>query len=81
MVKRKLDLDYIKKLREENHYSQAYMAEQLGLKSTDKYTRRENGQYNFQSSELPILSDLLNTPIEKFFTLESSKIAHKEVRT
>ncbi len=44
------------------------MANQLGFKSVEKYTRRENGEYKFQSDELPILSEVLETPIEKFFT-------------
>lgn len=68
-IKRKtIDVSYIKKLREDKHFSQSYMANQLGFKSVEKYTRRENGEYKFQSDELPILSEVLETPIEKFFT-------------
>lgn len=63
-----LDLKYIKQLRLENHYSQAELARLLGLKSTDKYYRREQGDYKFKPEELSILSDLFNTPMEKFFT-------------
>lgn len=66
--KKIIDLSFIKKLRIENHLSQADLASILGLNNHDKYARRENGEYKFQASEIQMLAELYHLPMEKFFT-------------
>lgn len=66
--KKRINLSLIKKLREKNNWSQANLAQVLGLNSPDKYTRRENGDYKFKADELKVLSELYKIPMEKFFT-------------
>lgn len=68
-----VNVSYIKKLREKYHLSQAQMAARLGLKSPDKYTRRESGEYNIQTNELLIISELFDVPMENFFDSELRK--------
>lgn len=67
--KKRINLRLIKKLREDNGLSQACLARTLGLKSPDKYTRRENGDYNFKADELQMLSEFYKVSMEKFFTI------------
>lgn len=67
--KKTVDLNYIKQLRKDNNYSNSELAKMLGFKSVDKYTRRENGVYHFQASELQMLSELYGVDMENFFTL------------
>lgn len=66
--KKTVDLNYIKQLRKDNNYSNSELADMLGFKSVDKYTRRENGVYNFQASELQMLAELYGVDMENFFT-------------
>lgn len=66
--KKKVDIKFIKQLRLDQHFSQVEVAKGIGLNSSDKYNRRENGDYNFRPEELQALSELLNVPMEKFFT-------------
>lgn len=65
---KEVDLKFIKIVRIENHYSMAKTARLLGLSGTEKYLRRENGEYNFKPEELSVLADVWNVPMEKFFT-------------
>lgn len=64
---KKIKLEYIKELREKNKLTKSEMARLMGFKTTEKYSRRENGEYNFQADELPMLSDILSVDIKKFF--------------
>lgn len=63
----KINLDFIKELREKRGITKSDMAKMMGFKTTEKYSRRENGEYNFQVDELPIMSFILKVPIKKFF--------------
>ncbi|MGX6407147.1 helix-turn-helix transcriptional regulator [Lactiplantibacillus plantarum] len=62
-----VNLKLLRELRKRHHYTQTQVAKIIGLTSTDKYTRRENGDYNFQASELMALSELYGVKMEKFF--------------
>ena len=65
---KEVDLNFIKSVRVDNHFSMAQTARILGLKGTEKYLRRENGEYNFKPEELSVLADVWKIPMEKFFT-------------
>ena len=79
--KQGVNLTYIKDLREKNHLSQIRMAQLLGLKSPDKYTRRESGEYGIQVDELWMISRIFNVPMENFFpsNVRKSNKQHEEV--
>lgn len=62
-----INLKLIKELREERGFSQQEMANYLHLSGGDKYSRRENGVYNFKASELPLLAKKLGVSIERLF--------------
>ncbi|WP_373879790.1 helix-turn-helix transcriptional regulator [Levilactobacillus brevis] len=68
IAKKRVDLEFIKRLRNENHLSQADVTKAIGLSTPDKYNRRENGDYNFKAEELQALAELFHVPMEKFFT-------------
>lgn len=70
-----IKLATIKRRRQELKLSQTEMTKLLGLATVDQYYRRENGQYNFQATELPKLADALQMPMESFFTPNVEKIA------
>lgn len=73
-MKSEINLSFIKQRREELGYTTTEMADVLGLNAQDKYSRRENGQYNFKAAELPALSKKLKAPIDSFFKLNHAKI-------
>ncbi|TDG85354.1 helix-turn-helix transcriptional regulator [Lentilactobacillus hilgardii] len=78
--KRMIDTNYIKQLRIENHYSQIELSRILGFKTAEKYSRRENGIYNFKAQEIFLLAKFYGIPMEKFFTRKcanSEQIAAK----
>lgn len=64
----KLNLNSIRKLREKNGLTKSDMAKRLGFKTTEKYSRRENDEYNFQVDELPIMAAIFKVSMEKFFS-------------
>ncbi|MFT8583765.1 helix-turn-helix transcriptional regulator [Liquorilactobacillus hordei] len=72
-----VDLKFIEELRNKKGFTYAEMAKELGLKGTDKYYRREKGEYKFQATELPILARKLNVPIEKIFAYNLPKSQDK----
>ena len=63
----RINLGLIKKMREERGFSQQEMADCLHLSGGDKYSRRENGIYNFKASELPLLAKKLGISIEQLY--------------
>lgn len=67
-MKRKINLQLIRKKRLKLGYTNEDMAKRLGLNGSDKYFRREHGIYKFQASELPALSKALKIPLEKIFS-------------
>ena len=62
-----LNLQYIKNRRQNLGFSQKEMANTLGLMTSEKYYRRESGQYSFKVSELPPLAKKLDIPIKKLY--------------
>lgn len=63
----KLNLPLIKKMRVAKGLNINQMAEFLNLSNSSQYWKRENGDYNFKISELPILSERLDIPFNKLF--------------
>jgi len=47
--------------------SQETMAKALGLSDKSLYSRRENGETEFKNTEIPLLSNTLDIPLEKIF--------------
>ncbi|KAF0362562.1 helix-turn-helix transcriptional regulator [Pediococcus acidilactici] len=64
---KRVNLERIKELREKNNLTKSKMAQLMGFKTTEKYSRRESGEYSFQVDELPVLSEIFHVKIEKFF--------------
>ena len=62
-----VNLDLIRYLRKDKGFSQSEMAKALSLKTSEKYTRRENGTYHFQASEIPVLAEKLGVKIERLY--------------
>lgn len=63
----KVNLPLIKKMRADKEFNINQMAEFLNLSNGSQYWKRENGDYNFKISELPILSEKLNIPFDELF--------------
>lgn len=63
-----LNLDYIKRRRNELGLSQAYMAQKLGFSNSSVYWKYERGIYKFNADILPALSKILDCNIKNFFT-------------
>ncbi|MCG4280878.1 helix-turn-helix domain-containing protein [Lacticaseibacillus saniviri] len=70
-----VDLNRIRLTRERLGITKTEMASLLGLSGTEKYTRRETGEYNFKATEIPVLSAKLKLPMEKILvsSLRKSK--------
>lgn len=64
---KKIDLQAIQELREKKGITKSEMARLMGFKTTEKYSRREKGEYNFQVDELPLMASILNVSIKNFF--------------
>lgn len=62
-----VNLKLIKHIREQKGISQLEMANALHLKSGEKYTRRENGKYRFQATEIPVVANKLGIKIEDMY--------------
>lgn len=74
-----VDLELIKNTRHQRGYSLQDMADKMGFNNKTKYYRRENGEYNFKSEEIPLLSKILGISISKIFIQKVSKIETKEL--
>lgn len=70
-----INLNLIKEQRKKAKYTLQEMADTLGLKSKSDYFKRENGDTNFKSTELPIISKKLKIPMKKIFKVNVEKIA------
>ncbi|MFT8744266.1 helix-turn-helix transcriptional regulator [Lentilactobacillus hilgardii] len=79
--KRMIDTNYIKQLRIENHYSQIELSRILGFKTAEKYSRRENGIYNFKAQEIFLLAKFYGVPMEKFFTHKCANNEQQAVKS
>lgn len=74
-MKYQVNIKLIKQRRIEEGLTLKQMADALGIESKANYYKRENGDTKFKSSELPIISDVLNIDYKKIFikTLIKSK--------
>lgn len=70
----RLNLQLIKETRKKKGYSIQYMSDSMGFNDKSKYYRRETGEYNFRSEEIPLVAKILGIPIEKIFIPKVSKI-------
>lgn len=62
-----INLSFIRERRRELKLSQSEMAKSLKLRTPEKYSRRENGEYKFQAVELPILAQTLEVEIQDLY--------------
>ena len=62
-----INLPFIRARRIELKLSQSKMAKSLNLRTPEKYSRRENGEYNFQAVELPILAKTLEVELQDLY--------------
>lgn len=67
MLGRKIDLEKIKKLREEQDISKAKMAEYLGLKTATGYHYLETGRCKISGDRLFVIAQVLGVPIESLY--------------
>ena len=74
----KVNLKLIKAKRLEKNLTLEDMSKKLGFPSKTKYFRRENGDYNFRSEELPKVANILDIPLEKIF-IKSYRKSKQEV--
>lgn len=74
-MKYRINTDLIKQHRLERGLTLQQMADALGIDSKANYYKRENGDTNFKSEELPIISKTLGIKFEKIFvkSLRKSK--------
>lgn len=72
-----LNLRLIKEQRIKKKLTLEEMAHYLGLSGKSDYFKRENGDTKFKTTELPILSNKLGIPFEKFFNHDVEKIETK----
>ncbi|OMC76491.1 transcriptional regulator [Paenibacillus odorifer] len=70
-----LNLEFIKKRRQELNLSLQEMAESLGFKNASTYMKYEDGTYSFKANHLPILANKLEAKIEDFFIENFAEIA------
>ncbi|VDG33334.1 hypothetical protein [Lactobacillus plantarum subsp. plantarum] [Lactiplantibacillus mudanjiangensis] len=72
-----INLKLVKSRRIQKGLTQKQMADLLGLEGRSSYNKRENGEINFKSTEIPIISEALGIEIDfkNFFskTLRKSK--------
>ena len=64
---RKLNLEFIKKRREEIGLTLQEMAEALGFKNASTYLKYEKGDYCFKGDHLPIVAHKLGCKLDDLF--------------
>jgi len=62
-----LNLDLIRRKREEHKLTQKDLSEALGFKHPSSYLRREKGRAYFKANHLPILAQALKCNISELF--------------
>lgn len=70
MVKYHVNLSLLRQQRIKHHYSQQYMADQLGIQTRTGYNFKERGRREFTAVEIPVLANVLNIPIIQIFVKE-----------
>ncbi|GJI52132.1 helix-turn-helix transcriptional regulator [Lactiplantibacillus plantarum] len=59
-----INLELVKKSRLKQGLTQQQMADMLGIESKSNYSKRENGDTNFKSNEVPELAKILGLKID-----------------
>lgn len=73
-----LNLELIKQKREQKKMTLQQMADALGIKDRWSYYKRENGDYQFKASEIPLLVTELGIPYQKIFDVKLRKSQQKD---
>lgn len=68
-----VNLQLIKDKRLKKGYSLQEMSKLMGFNDKAKYFRRETGEYNFKPEEIPVVSEILDIPLDKIFIERVSK--------
>lgn len=63
----KVNIDFIKKRRQEMKLTQLEMAKKLGLKSAPSYLMYEKGSYEFKAEMMPIIADVLGCDLKELY--------------
>jgi transcriptional regulator with XRE-family HTH domain len=66
-------INNIKTIRESKDYTEAYMAEKLGM-TQGAYNRKENGDLEFNLTELVKMGEILEVPPSKFIDMDLAKM-------
>lgn len=64
---KKVNLSLIRKKRIEQHITLDQCAKALGLSQRGPYLLKEQGKRKFKANEIPIISKVLNMPIEEMY--------------
>lgn len=65
--------DRLKKIRLEKNFSQDYLAKKLGL-SQKAYSKIENNESKLSVENLQRISEILNVPVEQFFSTNNQPV-------
>ncbi|MFL6908159.1 helix-turn-helix domain-containing protein [Lacticaseibacillus paracasei] len=68
-----VDLEKIRFSRGKMGVTKTKMAQALHLSGTEKYTRRESGEYKLQATEIPVLVQVFHMPMVKILALSLRK--------
>jgi transcriptional regulator with XRE-family HTH domain len=66
-------INNIKTIRESRNYTETYMAEKLGM-TQGAYNRKENGDLEFNISELVKMGEILDVSPSRFIDLDLARI-------
>ncbi|ATU71054.1 transcriptional regulator [Levilactobacillus brevis] len=77
-MNKRFDHEFLKQRRREKNVSQETLAMALGFKNSSTYSKYENGDTAVKADMLPIIANVLKTPIASFFTAGSSEIEHNK---
>ncbi len=66
-------INNIKTIRESKDYTEAYMAEKLGM-TQGAYNRKENGDLEFNLTELVKMGEILDVSPSKFIDMDLARV-------
>ncbi|TSB47152.1 helix-turn-helix transcriptional regulator [Alkalicoccobacillus porphyridii] len=70
-----VDINKIKKLREDKNLSQKEMAKVIGCSTLHSYYRKEKGKQPFLANEIFLLAKFFGQKVENFFEVSVAKNA------
>jgi transcriptional regulator with XRE-family HTH domain len=68
----KMDIQKMKQLREQQGFSQWYMAKRLGYKSANGYLYLESGRCQIKSNQVPLIAEILGVSMNELYSEEQS---------